>query len=1420
MRNCVWADPANSSNTWVNTGQTCGSYMSDGQVLPYIDIDGEPFMTAKGFICPQNSRCVTVENPNDGTISFDNFLQAMEMVFVIMSFNTFTDIMYKVIDSEYLVASLFFIVGSLALGLWLANLFIAVIVSSYKATSEYSGKANKEDPAAHVAALFSGNNEHIVHICRNIFGRAIHYCRELPLILIMIDIFVQCTANYMSGAQKISSVYKFEIFTTSILGLEILLRLIVYLPNLRLFFSSSMNCIDLALAIITGIILSPPIHNHSILYSWLTFFQIARIYRIIISIYFARDLWARVISNFKPIANITIFYFLITFLVGILACQLLRGVIPQEGDDGVNFFAFQHLANSFLALYVVSTTENWTEIMYTAVESGDSYFARACIAAFFIGWYILSNYVVLNMFVAIITENLDITPDDKRREQVKAYYRDFVTGKKAHNVFQDTTKLLKRIINPSRNTQPNYIDNIPLKMLKQERMETFLLSEENSNEPENVSEINEEKNTRSLMKTIGSIARKPFNILIERHKKKKLENPFHDSNEIREVQGDHPDQILDQFIKKREELHIQRLAYLEKNPRYNKSLNIFIPSHPFRVFCQRIVASSYGERVEGVNPSPIVWYFFSTFMLVATACLVGIAIVVTPLYYKHLVEQYPNEMNWVIVSDMIFCFIFTFESLIKIVADGYYFAPNAYLRSVWGVIDFSVLITLWVNLIQEMHSPTTDARLIKAFKAFRALRLLSFSSQAQQLFHDMIIVGFWKLFSAAIVAIGLLFPFSVWGLNIFRGRLFSCNGDISGSLDQCFGEYVQTPFNWEVLSPQTVIKKYYDFNSFGHSFLILFEIISLEGWVDLLQDVMSITSGFSQPEYYASAYNAIFVVLYNLVGTIFILTLFVSVIIQNYSVIRGSAFMTTDQNLWYELERTLKMARPSKRPAGLVLGSFRYRIYSLVVDPNSRLNKASTINLGILFVVSIVEFYPRISAIQVVRTVSFLFFTFTYCIYVTLRLYAFGVQKFIQRGWDMFAFVVSFSTFIMLMISQFFTEKNANVFLNVQKAFSAGMLILIIPRSRRLDQLLKTCATSASAIGNMLIVWAILYLAYGIAFNQVFGLTRIGPNGTSSINFRTVPRALVLLFRMSCGEGWNQTLDDFLVEYPNCYLDLNGYSDCGSKGYAFTLFISWNILSMYIFANMFVSLVYENFSYVFRTTDIQINRDEIRKFKNKWFEFDPNSTGYIPCDQLYKFLGTLDGYFSINIHEEPWRVRSILFNSRAETNDPYNVDINALNKELRKYPVEQFMARRHHYEKFCQHALYNAVPGKGIAFNKLLLQFPFYKDMKYNDCLKLNDYIMYRNVERIVEDRILQQRMIVGIMTVQAAFRRRIGRIGRMANVSSEDIIPRPRGYSRATTNPFVDQTNENNDSSGTGENIRLMPTRSDIPTIKIDAAY
>ena len=54
---------------------------------------------------------------------------------------------------------------------------------------------------------------------------------------------------------------------------------------------------------------------------------------------------------------------LLTFLAAILACVLLRGAIPIKSDGETNFIAFQHLANAFLGMYMISSTENWTSML-------------------------------------------------------------------------------------------------------------------------------------------------------------------------------------------------------------------------------------------------------------------------------------------------------------------------------------------------------------------------------------------------------------------------------------------------------------------------------------------------------------------------------------------------------------------------------------------------------------------------------------------------------------------------------------------------------------------------------------------------------------------------------------------------------------------------------------------------------------------------------------------------------------------------------------------------------------------------------------------------------------------------------------------------------------------------------------------------
>lgn len=76
---------------------------------------------------------------------------------------------------------------------------------------------------------------------------------------------------------------KGELILTLAFDVEIIIRVIAELPDWRSFFMKANNLLDLVLAIVTSIIQIPAI-RHSSVYPWLTAFQLARFYRVILEV--------------------------------------------------------------------------------------------------------------------------------------------------------------------------------------------------------------------------------------------------------------------------------------------------------------------------------------------------------------------------------------------------------------------------------------------------------------------------------------------------------------------------------------------------------------------------------------------------------------------------------------------------------------------------------------------------------------------------------------------------------------------------------------------------------------------------------------------------------------------------------------------------------------------------------------------------------------------------------------------------------------------------------------------------------------------------------------------------------------------------------------------------------------------------------
>ena len=233
-------------------------------------------------------------------------------------------------------------------------------------------------------------------------------------------------------------------------------------------------------------------------------------------------------------------------------------------------------------------------------------------------------------------------------------------------------------------------------------------------------------------------------------------NPFYSKLKFsRAYEELDPKAMAKEVVSAAEQRKRAQREYLAKHPNYNKSLFIFAPDNIIRKFCQRIVGPGRGnQRVEGVNPFKPVWYAFSAFIYAAIVAMVLIACYTTPIYQRgYFLDE--NKGRWFVYTDMSFAILFTAEAVIKVIADGFFWTPNAYFRGSWGFIDGIVLITLWINVASSLNEDWGVSRAIGAFKALRALRLLNVSDSAKDTFHSVIILGGWKVISVSFSLVSL-----------------------------------------------------------------------------------------------------------------------------------------------------------------------------------------------------------------------------------------------------------------------------------------------------------------------------------------------------------------------------------------------------------------------------------------------------------------------------------------------------------------------------------------------------------------------------------------------------------------------------------------------------------------------------------------
>lgn len=124
--------------------------------------------------------------------------------------------------------------------------------------------------------------------------------------------------------------------------------------------------------------------------------------------------------------------------------------------------------------------------------------------------------------------------------------------------------------------------------------------------------------------------------------------------------------------------------------------------------------------------------------------------------------------------------------------------------------------------------------------------------------------------------------FAIFGQHLFRGTFFRCviEGDelmareeqsIIDTKQDCLDE----GHEW--------VNGKVNFDNFGNSLLGLFEIMTTEGWLQVMHDGVDARGIDLQPKRGENTWLVLFFIVYILMGNVFILNLFVGVIVDRFN---------------------------------------------------------------------------------------------------------------------------------------------------------------------------------------------------------------------------------------------------------------------------------------------------------------------------------------------------------------------------------------------------------------------------------------------------------------------------------------------------------------------------------------------------------
>ncbi|XP_039083787.1 voltage-dependent T-type calcium channel subunit alpha-1G isoform X25 [Hyaena hyaena] len=562
------------------------------------------------------------------------------------------------------------------------------------------------------------------------------------------------------------------------------------------------------------------------------------------------------------------------------------------------------------------------------------------------------------------------------------------------------------------------------------------------------------------------------------------------------------------------------------------SAYVFSPQSRFRLLCHRIISHKMFDHV--------------VLVIIFLNCI-------TIAMERPKIDPHSAERIFLTLSNYIFTAVFLAEMTVKVVALGWCFGEQAYLRSSWNVLDGLLVLISIIDILVSMvsDSGTKILGMLRVLRLLRTLRPLRVISRAQglKLVVETLMSSLKPIGNIVVICCAFFIIFGILGVQLFKGKFFVCQGEDTRNITNK-SDCAEASYRW--------VRHKYNFDNLGQALMSLFVLASKDGWVDIMYDGLDAV-GVDQQNFHKCRQHQ------------------EEEEARRREEKRLRRLEKKRRNLM--LDDVIASGSPSSaapeaqcKPYYSDYSRFRLIVHHMCTSHYLDLFITGVIGLNV--VTMAMEHYQQPQILDEALKICNYIFTIIFVLESVFKLVAFGFRRFFQDRWNQLDLAIVLLSIMGITLEEI--EVNASLPINptiirIMRVLRIARVLKLLKMAVGMRALLDTVMQALPQVGNLGLLFMLLFFIFAALGVELFGdlecdethpCEGLGRHAT----FRNFGMAFLTLFRVSTGDNWNGIMKDTLR-------DCDQESTCYNTVISPIYFVSFVLTAQFVLVNVVIAVL-------------------------------------------------------------------------------------------------------------------------------------------------------------------------------------------------------------------------------------------------------